>query len=364
MNVFGLRKQIYTELEEKDIKKLYQLMACRRIVLLLMITGTLVFILISPLPVQLIGQKISMNVKRPLVLLIWDWPFGVALQLNDSVCLKSYGISNCILTDKKSMFGEADAVLFHHREIQGKVTQLPTKQERPMNQKWIWVSLESPSAVKNLEPLNGLFNWTLTYKQDSDIFMPYGELKPGRDSNISIPEKTHLVSWVVSNYNNNQLRAKVSAELSKYLNIDIYGKASNKLLSPEQLLPTISKYKFYLAFENCVHKDYITEKVWRNSFMAGAVPVVLGPSRANYEKYIPADSFIHIEDFISISELATYLQTLSRNEAQYQKYFQWRQTYTVKLYSDWRERFCTVCRKFNNLPQFKIYNDLKGWFNT
>ena len=36
----------------------------------------------------------------------------------------------------------------------------------------------------------------------------------------------------------------------------------------------ISKYKFYLAFENALHcNDYISEKFWRNSLGTGAVPL-------------------------------------------------------------------------------------------
>ena len=30
----------------------------------------------------------------------------------------------------------------------------------------------------NLKRLNGVFNWTMTYRRDSDIPMPYGEILP------------------------------------------------------------------------------------------------------------------------------------------------------------------------------------------
>lgn len=37
----------------------------------------------------------------------------------------------------------------------------------------------------------------------------------------------------------------------------------------------VSKYKFSLAMENAVCKDYITEKLWR-PLVVGSVPVIFG----------------------------------------------------------------------------------------
>ena len=46
----------------------------------------------------------------------------------------------------------------------------------------------------------------------------------------------------------------------------------------------VVEHKLYMAFENAIHgKDYITEKVFRNSYLMGAVPVVLGATKSDYE---------------------------------------------------------------------------------
>ena len=52
------------------------------------------------------------------------------------------------------------------------------------------------------------------------------------------------------------------------------------------MLDFISTYKFYLAFEN-THKckDYITEKLHKNSFKSGAVPIVYGARKVNINFY-------------------------------------------------------------------------------
>ncbi|KAI4815354.1 hypothetical protein KUCAC02_005503 [Chaenocephalus aceratus] len=65
----------------------------------------------------------------------------------------------------------------------------------------------------------------------------------------------------------------------------------------------VSRYQFYLALENSQHTDYITEKLW-NAVRAGAVPVVLGPSRQNYERFLPPEAFIHVDDFPTVRGLA------------------------------------------------------------
>ena len=72
----------------------------------------------------------------------------------------------------------------------------------------------------------------------------------------------------------------------------------------------LGKFYFYLAFENSICKDYVTEKFFRGlqvipsmhwtslekiDFQAPVVPVVLGG--ANYSAIAPNHSFIHVDDF-------------------------------------------------------------------
>ena len=61
------------------------------------------------------------------------------------------------------------------------------------------------------------------------------------------------------------------------------------------LFDTIKQFKFYLAFENSKCKDYISEKFFQNAVLSGAVPIVLGAERKEYEKFLPRGSFIHVK---------------------------------------------------------------------
>uniref|UniRef100_A0A7M4FY70 Fucosyltransferase n=1 Tax=Crocodylus porosus TaxID=8502 RepID=A0A7M4FY70_CROPO len=297
----------------------------------------------------------------PLTVLLWDWPSHRTLNLSGDICADLYSIQGCQLTDDRGLFDQADVVVFHHQELQQGRTNFPKKRSVPL-QKWVWVNLESPTHTRALAGWKNIFNWVMTYRQDSDIFIPYGKLMLHSSTSVDIPDKTGLVSWVISNYHHSQKRAQAYKNLSRHLHMDIFGKASKRPLCETCLLATTSQYKFYLAFENSIHQDYITEKLWRNALLAGTVPVVLGPPRANYEKFIPADSFIHVEDFGSMQELASFIKSM--NASHYRQFFEWKKTHKVKLYDDWRERFCTICTRYHTLPKEKLYPDLETWFRT
>ncbi|CAL9683715.1 unnamed protein product [Knipowitschia caucasica] len=226
------------------------------------------------------------------------------------------------------------------------------------------MSLEAPENNGNLQQFSNVFNLTISYRRDADITLPYGELQPqeGDMQDFSM-NKSNLVCWVVSNFNSHYHRSKVYKELSAFVNVTVYGCWRNACLPASELLPTISRCHFYLAFENSIAKDYITEKLWRNAFMAGAIPVVLGPSLADYKAVAPPSSFIHIDDFASMQELGRYLQRLAADRHRYNEFFRWRREWKVKLITDWRERLCRICTQYYCLPHKKVYSDLQAWSN-
>ncbi|XP_007475468.1 alpha-(1,3)-fucosyltransferase 7 [Monodelphis domestica] len=295
-----------------------------------------------------------------LTVLIWHWPFNKSLPLDGDVCAR-YGVADCWLSTNRSLLHRANVVVFHHHELQSGAVRLPLA-KRPPGQPWVWTNLESPSNTHGLSRYRNIFTWVMSYRRDSDIFVPYGELVPRAGPDLPVPAKNRTAAWVISNYRRTQKRALVYSQLSKYLLIDVFGRASRKPLCAGCLLPTLAPYRFYLAFENSQHPDYITEKLWRNALSAGVVPVVLGPPRATYEAFLPADSFVHVDDFGSVRDLATFLKSV--NASHYQRFFAWRKRLAVRLYSDWRERFCGVCARYPHLPQGQVYRDLEAWFKS
>ncbi|XP_029438351.1 alpha-(1,3)-fucosyltransferase 9-like [Rhinatrema bivittatum] len=296
-----------------------------------------------------------------LIILVWTWPFGERFPLD--TCEKVYGISGCHLTVDKSLYNRADAVIIHHQDIMYLKSKLP-QAPRPPHQRWVWFNLESPSYTPNMDFVENLINLTMTYRHDSDIIRPYGWLEVLKEpQEFIIPKKSKLVAWAVSNWNPNTRRVQYYEELKKHIHIDIFGK-QHIPLKWDDFISIISEYKFYLSFENSNHVDYITEKLWNNALIAGAVPVVSGPPRENYERFLPRDSFIHINDFPSAREMAAYLLELDANDEKYRRYFQWRSQFRVRREVNWDNHYCKACRALRQAPAYKIIPSVAKWFST
>ena len=143
-------------------------------------------------------------------------------------------VSGCVLAQDRQLLPFADAVLFHLLDIQ--LDRLP--RQRPAGQLWVLFCLESPAyplvRQHSLARLNGLFNWTMTYRWDSDVPVPYGLVLPRRDRLSQAvravlprrPElarcrpprhKRRLLAWMVSNCQTPGQRELYVAELQKYI---------------------------------------------------------------------------------------------------------------------------------------------------
>ncbi|KAK2819020.1 hypothetical protein Q5P01_024581 [Channa striata] len=306
--------------------------------------------------------------SRNVTILLWYWPFNRPLSLRSDVCWDLYRIPGCRLVDERSLYLSANVVVFHNRELMIRQQKLPLDLPRPRGQRWAWMSLESPANNGNLRHLPNVFNMTITYRRDADVFIPYGETLPKEPEEHLVEDvplnKSSLVCWVVSNYKHQHKRSQVYKELNAEVPVKVYGRWNKTPLSSDSLLPTISRCYFYLAFENSVNRDYITEKLWRNAYSGGAVPVVLGAPLSDYKAVAPPNSFIHVDEFASVKELGQYLQQLAHDKKRYAEYFTWKQQWKVKVYNDWRERLCRICLKFNTCAQHKVYSNLEAWVHA
>ncbi|KAM3616636.1 uncharacterized protein V6R79_021172 [Siganus canaliculatus] len=324
----------------------------------------------QPLPLPQPRRPNVSIVKSQVTILVWVYPFGARGTLPD--CSARYRIDGCNLTDDKREYHQADGVIIHHRDIPS--AHLPV-QPRPPAQKWIWFNLESPTHAPGLEVCDNKFNLTMSYRRDSDIPLPYGHLVPQGVVSplarpITVPSdselvRPQLVAWVVSHWSKTHARVIFYNKLSKYIKVDVFGGAGRPLpRSKDSVIQLLRGYQFYLSLENSQHTDYITEKLW-NAVLAGAIPVVLGPSRKNYEHFLPAEAFIHVDDFPTVQELANYLLKIKDNPAQLRHHLDWRTNRSVHMSEFWPEHFCMACQAVRRRKgQTDVVKKLSRWFRS
>ncbi|PIK48647.1 putative glycoprotein 3-alpha-L-fucosyltransferase A-like [Apostichopus japonicus] len=244
---------------------------------------------------------------------------------------------------------EADAVLFFHKAVKpwGDLIRA-----RPKGQLWIFFSRENPTHCIRCFPHQSkgvVFNMSMTYHSDSDVVVPYGTFTPFESTTkkkqhkdnpklINWAEnKTKSVLWVSSNcFRPRWDRLGFVEHLSTYLPVDMFGDCGNLSCPREEndfCDKIFSQYKFYLALENTPCREYITEKVWRNSLERGLIPVVFGADKSDYVKILPENSFIFAEDFNSTQQLARFLERVDRNDTLFNEYFKWRQLGYITIWT-------------------------------
>ncbi|XP_068087137.1 4-galactosyl-N-acetylglucosaminide 3-alpha-L-fucosyltransferase FUT6 isoform X1 [Anabrus simplex] len=294
-------------------------------------------------------------------------------------------VSNCKLSYKDEDLDTADAVLFHLHQLKGD-SMLPPRKPRPPHQRWVFLSDESPYNTfwykKNnkWEMYDGLFNWSMTYRMDSDVPVPYGRTIPldpeeQRQIYMTLPhnyakDKTALVAVMGSNCGGRNGRWDYIHELQKHVRVDVYGRCGN-LNCPGHFTKecsALSKYKFYLAFENSNCRDYVTEKAWWNAYHYGAVPVIMGISQEDSKRLLPPKSYIHASEFASPADLARFLQYLDKSHSEYNAYFEWKKCFKVLNEHGYFQtpvfHYCRLCEALNyNDPSPKVYNKLQDFWS-
>ncbi|CAG2221318.1 FUT-1 [Mytilus edulis] len=238
---------------------------------------------------------------------------------------RNCAFKNCIIREPSRDNLTCDALLFHHEEMNIKV---PNKIPGLI---WVFMSYESEAhTLKHFlkKEWDNKFDWVFSYRSDADISFPYGVLHRRNiqnDKNYTslFQKKSKSVAWVVSNCKSDSHRYKYIKKMMQSIQIDVYGKCGKTCSSSwnsDKCFNDLSKdYKFYLAFENSICKDYVSEKVFR-LYQDGFdfIPVYRGAM--NIKDILPNGTFISSFDFSSALELALYLKNVGSNESAYTNY--------------------------------------------
>lgn len=222
---------------------------------------------------------------------------------------------NCFLTNdvtKLYDFRNFDAVLF---DVENNWDPYPRM--RAPHQNFIFTASESADNYPMCEPiLDDFYNLTWTYKLESNIrwsyitildkqgntvgpeismkWIQHSEMEPVPQKVIdaTLIKKTKAAAWFVSNCIAKSNREKVAKNLIKELakynqTVDIYGWCGNLQCPRDRLHDCLkgmeTKYYFYLAFENSLSEDYVTEKILY-PLQHYTVPIVFGG--ADYSRLV------------------------------------------------------------------------------
>eukprot|EP00080_Pristionchus_pacificus_P003857 PDM63877.1 hypothetical protein PRIPAC_49850 [Pristionchus pacificus] len=263
----------------------------------------------------------------------------------------------CMMTNMDAHIASADAMIFTPDFID----RIPLN--RRQHQLWFLQLLESPVNTPNLIDFNGKVNYTVSYRWDSDFVAPYGRYvpfaKPKAVLDKAMSRKKKNVAWVVSHCLTANRRMQYAEKLAKYIDVDIYGECGKQTLSQEEMGKVLQNdYKFYLAFENSNCNNYITEKFFENALRNDVIPIVMGAPKEDYLKAAPPNSFIHVDDYESEEQLATYLKFLTTNVYAYNEYFAWKRLGRIED----SNLPCRVCLFLQQVSP-KVYEDMEEWWH-
>ncbi|XP_063590327.1 alpha-(1,3)-fucosyltransferase C-like isoform X1 [Penaeus indicus] len=281
--------------------------------------------------------------------------------------------TNCVFTKDRNRYplSQLDAVLWHTNAADG---SFPDQSNRSPHTRYVIVTHEASYHIRgmksgSLSSYNGVFNWTLHYRGDADIYAPYGTYEAtskrqiGRQAAV-MRNKTRLIAWFVSDCNSMSGREELVKQLQKHVTVDIYGACgtltcirgkSNCGGMLEQ------KYYFYLALENSLCEDYITEKLYY-TLRNYVVPVVWG--LGNYVRNAPPHSVINALAFPNVTALANYLIYLKNNHTAYYEYFLWKENYKPVIRGDiLKNAMCDICERLHTDNTTKVYKDIHWWFS-
>ncbi|XP_045448850.1 alpha-(1,3)-fucosyltransferase C-like [Melitaea cinxia] len=311
--------------------------------------------------------------------------------------------TNCFVTSNRLYLGDYtkfDVVAFAGPEVrfmnkQGFYDSLPKK--RSPHQKYTFASIESADNYPVCsDSFDGFFNWTWTYRLDSEAKWGYIAIRDSKNNLIGPKKemnwikledmkpvsdglkeklriKTKAAAWFVSNCYSRSERelfvSRLKIHLMKYdLKVDVYGECGlmkcprnkedkcNKIIEKD--------YYFYLSFENSFAEDYVTEKLL-HPLKNYAVPIVYGG--ANYTRFMPDGIYLNARK-LGPEKLARKMYELIQEPDKYADFFRWRNHYSYHRRDESIEtndycRFCSMLNEEDLVRTQSIYRNFKEWWD-
>ena len=319
-----------------------------------------------------VGPKCTNVTKRILWFDVWHGGTGVrnkCRKVDFSKCECRCEVDFFIFNDTQKSYEPfgGDAVLFQINKL-GTMDHPPLKRDGQ-----VFVAVEREATPRSKIPLQNfeyVFNWTMSFRQDSDIFYPYGRIMqrtgtpPAKNYSDIFKRKKKGIVWFVSHCRTKSKREAYAEELNKYIDLDIVGNCGSDICPKHsrKCLPKFEKeYFFRFNFENTFHRDYVTEKLFEN-FSKDMIQIVGGS--AEYDNIVPEDTVIDVKDFDSPKALATYLKILMSSEERYTEYLKTKDNHYAELLADQSQRaYCELCSMLHYPDRYRnLYYSVGDWF--
>lgn len=252
------------------------------------------------------------------------------------------GGSMCLASSERYHLDDprTKAIIFYGSSVYPDDLPLPRK----VDHLWNLIHEESPmnNYMLSHAAFVELFNFTATFRRESDYPLTSQNIyslkyltdrKPvsTEDKNRKIREQGYApVLYIQSHSNVASDRDTYVQQLMKYVAVDSYGKCLHNKDLPESMrtaedsfeaeefLDFIAHYKFHIAFENAICRDYMTEKLMR-ALHVGSIPIYLGSPVV--QDWMPNNnSVIVAQDFESPEDLANYIHFLNENDKKYEEF--------------------------------------------
>lgn len=235
------------------------------------------------------------------------------------------GDEGCELVRDRRMAPLADAIVFHLPTLDP--ATLPVGR-RP-GQRWVawWMESEAHYPFVDDPRFMGTFDLTMSHRRSSDVWATY--LPPVEELSRPAAAKSAAAPavYIASNPRDRSGRSGYVAELMRHLAVDSYGaELNNRTIQDDDGRPaklrTLARYRFTLAFENSVAKDYVTEKFF-DALCVGSVPVVLGAP--NVAEFAPdPECFLDVAHYPRPETLAARIGQLCADESAYAAMMRWK----------------------------------------
>ena len=282
-------------------------------------------------------------------------------------------ISRCVMTFKKADVYKSDAIILLSMKGQNL--------KKKSGQVWIVLQQESPQMHQLLYHrnapvhLSNKINWTMTYSKNADIYLPYGRFRHLGQQRIQQRDYVQIANskskdavWIVSHCKTYSKREDYVKILRQYISVDIFGRCGRKLKCGKRFLHDScfdilnTTYRYYLAFENSLCQEYITEKFFEN-YHYDIIQVVRADIKSNTTLNINSNAYINANAFKNAHELGKYLKSLSTKPEIYASMLRQKEEYEVISYKDlFQNAACEICKRLHSTEKYmSLYPSMHQW---